>query len=464
MKNLFNKNKGFTVIELIVATGILAFIIAGMTVALSQQQRQFRITNETVDIDQTARTLLDFIATEIRNGGARQGKNFSIQLVNGGSILDEETRCTVDAEPSLTGTINSPPDCITISTWDLSRGMVNDPSDPGNPELNKQPSKVRQPIPPMLQTGTIIVDLPEEWFDDDDAFIGGTIPDTNKALISFRSTTNLCHPNGDIDCLRDPDRCTQCAMLFEADINTSTQQATIDSVDDIVEENLPVTFTTVDEIRNGKLVDPTGDDVTLYGLLPSITVQPSEISIVKTKTLRLNPAKRELQLSEDGQDFETIAGGEIGIPGGLETPGIVDLQFVFHLQDPDGQTSRVGMCLDGTCNDVNERVFDDFSEDIVIVDDYYGAGAGDGTEDLRCCLNREQDMRAVEIFLVVKSKGQPRQLTGQLISQNIREIADVAERKVDIAQSNLLEPEEGFIYKVFSTTVYLRNISTEDYG
>lgn len=464
MKNLYSTNKGFTLIELLISTVILVFIITGMTIALSQQQRQFRFTNETVDIDQTARTLLDFIATEIRNAGARQGKNFSLQLVNGGSILDEVTRCTVDADTSLTGTINSPPDCLTISTWDIARGMINDPTAPEDNELNKRPSKVRQPIPPKLETGIITIDLPEEWFNDDGTFIGGTIGETNKALISLRSKSSLCHPNGDIDCLDSPGRCTQCAMLFEADINTASQQATISSVGDIVEENLPVTFTTVDEIRNGKDIDPTDSDPTLYGLLPSITIQPSEISIVKTKTIRLNPAKRELQLSEDGQPFESIAGGEIGTPGGLETPGIVDLQFVFHLQDPDGQTTRVGMCVDGTCNDINQRVFDDFSENIVIVDNYYGAGAGNGTEDLRCCLNREHDMRAVEIFLVVKSKGQPRKLNGSLITQNIRAIADVAERDVDASQSNLLEPEDGFIYKVFSTTVYLRNISTEDYG
>ena len=34
----------------------------------------------------------------------------------------------------------------------------------------------------------------------------------------------------------------------------------------------------------------------------------------------------------------------------------LDLQFVFHLQDPDGRISRVGICNDGTCNDVNQRI------------------------------------------------------------------------------------------------------------
>ena len=134
---------------------------------------------------------------------------------------------------------------------------------------------------------------------------------------------------------------------------------------------------------------------------------------------------------------------KIGTPGGLETPGVVDLQFVFHLQDPDGNTSRVGFCDDGTCNDTDERIFDDFSENIAVVDDFYGAD-----DDLTCCVNREQDIRAVEVFLVMKSKGQPRKLNGTLITSDIRAIADVAERDID-NPSNLSEPEDGFIYKVF---------------
>jgi hypothetical protein len=251
-------------------------------------------------------------------------------------------------------------------------------------------------------------------------------------------------------------------MIFEAAINTGSRQATIDSIDDIFAENLPVTFTSVDQLVNGIDIDPVDDDPTIHGLIQSITIQPSEISVVKTKTFRLNPAKRELQLSEDGQPFETIAGGEIGTPGGLESPGIVDMQFVFHLQDPDGRTSRVGICEDGTCNDTDERIFDDFSEDIVIVDDYYEASGG-GSDDLTCCTNRQHDIRAVEIYLVMKSKGKPRKLNGSLITSDIRPIADVAERDID-TPSNLSEPEDGFIYKVFSTTVYMRNLSTEDYG
>jgi len=469
MKKSLFRNNGFTIIEMLLATAILAFVVAGMTVALQQQQRQAKFTGETVDVDQTARTLLDFISTEIRNAGARQGKNISIQLVNGGSIADEATRCTVDAADSLTGTKDSPPDCITLTTWDIARGITNDPTNPANNTLNKKPSKVEQPEPPRLVAGSIVLDLPESWFDQGE-FIGGTIGETNKALIGFRSKSNLCHPNEEINCLENLERCTQCAMIFEADIDSALEQATITSIDDIIEENLPVTFNTLDDIINGVDFDTADADPTLYGLIHSITLQPSDLSIVKTKTLRLNPENREIQLSEDGEEFVTIAGGESGDLGALEVPGIVDLQFVFHLQDPDGRTSRVGICNNGDCNNQIDRIFDDFSEDIVIIDDYYGAGGGD-TDDLRCCAGREQDIRAIEIFLVVKSKGKPRKLSGNFFKQNIRPFADVGQRIApnpdgsdDTLQSDLKEPENGFVYRIFSTTVYMRNLSTENYG
>ena len=72
-------------IELMISVSILAIIIAGMTVALQQQQRQFKMTKETADMDQTGRAALDFLATEIRNAGSHQGKTFAVQFFNGES-------------------------------------------------------------------------------------------------------------------------------------------------------------------------------------------------------------------------------------------------------------------------------------------------------------------------------------------------------------------------------------------
>ena len=80
-----NNNKGFTLIELSISVAIFAFMIAGMTLAFQQQQRQFNLTKEASDIDQTARSTLDFLATEIRNAASRQGKTFALLFFNGGS-------------------------------------------------------------------------------------------------------------------------------------------------------------------------------------------------------------------------------------------------------------------------------------------------------------------------------------------------------------------------------------------
>lgn len=85
-------------IELMISVSILALIITGMTIALNQQQKQFRMTKEAVDVDQTARSALDFLASEIRNAGARQGKTFAIRFFNGGSGADNPcTENTADA-------------------------------------------------------------------------------------------------------------------------------------------------------------------------------------------------------------------------------------------------------------------------------------------------------------------------------------------------------------------------------
>ena len=93
--------KGFTLIELLVVVGILSLIITGITISMQQQQRLFHLTGEAVDIDQTARTTLDYIATQVRNSVSRQGK-FSISFVNGGSLPNNTNRCTNDTADSNT--------------------------------------------------------------------------------------------------------------------------------------------------------------------------------------------------------------------------------------------------------------------------------------------------------------------------------------------------------------------------
>src|SRR5713226_5292187 len=111
-------NRGFTMVELLIATAIFAIILTGLTVAFIQQQKQSNFTQEDVDLDQTGRAALNYIASEIRNTTARQGKPFSLVFINGGSLT---TGCAT-TNTTNPGTVNSPPDCLTIFTWDITRG------------------------------------------------------------------------------------------------------------------------------------------------------------------------------------------------------------------------------------------------------------------------------------------------------------------------------------------------------
>ena len=113
--NLSN-NKGFTIVELLVSIAIFSIIFSALMFAFIQQQRQFMLTQEAVNVDQLGRNALDLIATEIRNAGARQAKTYSIRFINGGSP-------DCDGVTDLDGDKLSPPDCIEIYTWDKTRGF-----------------------------------------------------------------------------------------------------------------------------------------------------------------------------------------------------------------------------------------------------------------------------------------------------------------------------------------------------
>src|ERR1700757_4193490 len=112
-RRLFMNSRGFTMVELLVAAAIFSIVLTGLTIAFIQQQRQSNLTQEDIDLEQTARVALNYIASEIRNSTAREGKTFSIKFVNGGSI---PTGCGA-TNTTKPGTVNSPPDCLTIYTW-----------------------------------------------------------------------------------------------------------------------------------------------------------------------------------------------------------------------------------------------------------------------------------------------------------------------------------------------------------
>ena len=290
-------NRGFTMIELMIAVSILAIIIAGMTIALQQQQRQFKLTKEAVDIDQTARATLDYLSTEIRNAGSRQGKTFAVQFFNGGS--DGNNPCTVDTNKE--GSANSPPDCITLYSWDISRGQdgTDLPSVPGLIEV--------------AQNNPLQLRLPPQWFDEDtNTLIGETAEDTD-ILLGLRSRTAICNPDSTVNCSLEPERCTECSVILRASVDGSTKTATIDSLEDIKAHNLPVSnFSGFSEFINGTAVNGVN-----YGILPTFSSLPSEMTIVISKTLRVDLADNELLLQQNN-------GQALPIAGGVNAPGIVD--------------------------------------------------------------------------------------------------------------------------------------------
>ncbi len=405
-------NRGFTMIELMIAVSILAIIIAGMTIALQQQQRQFKMTKETVDVDQTARATLNFLATEIRNAGSRQGKTFAVQFFNGGS--EGNNPCTVDTNKA--GSANSPPDCITLYTWDINRGQKGEdlPSVPGVIEV--------------MQNDPLVLTLPPQWFPDGGNVLIGETQENAEILLGFRSRTALCNPDSTVNCSLTPDKCTECSVILRASVDGGAKTATIDSVDDIKVHNLPVSsFSGFSDFINGTAVNGVN-----YGFLPTFSALPSEMTIVNTKTLRVDLQNKSLLLQQNGGQAQPIAGG-------ANSPGIVDLQLVFNLQDPDGGITKVGVPLAA-----NNGLYPDFTN---------------------TALNgREQDIRSVEIYLVVKSKLKPRKIEGGQLTQTIPAMADVSQRTVAAPSTTTNEPQEGYTYRILSTTVYMRNHSREEFG
>lgn len=404
-------NRGFTMVELMIAVSILSLMIAGMTIALQQQQRQFHLTKEAAEIDQTGRATLDFLATEVRNAASRQGKTFGLRFFNGGS----DENCAADTD--LDGK-NSPPDCITLFTWDITRGQDGSdmPSVPGLVQVNES-------------SPDLTLRLPIEWFPagNDHNLIGETDQVVN-VLLGFRSRVNLCSPDTDINCGETPDKCTECAALLRATVDSATRLATIDDISDLKAHNFPIT--TYDSL--GSFVNSTTIGSGVYGFLPTFATQPAEMTIVDSKTFRVNSGTRELEMSLNGGPFMPIAGG-------VNTAGIVDLQMVFNLQDANGVVTKVGVPLSADDNE-----FPDFT------DESLGG--------------RQQDIRSVEIYLVVKSKIQPRNIRGGKNSATIPALGDVSERTVSAPSTKTNEPEEGYTYSTFSTTVYLRNHAREEFG
>ncbi len=409
MKN----NNGFTIIELLVSVAILAIVFTAIITILMQQQRQFNLTSQGVDVNQTGRAALDYIATEIRNSGARQGKNVAFTFVNGGSefspLCSDTTTKTGQA---------SPPDCLTLFTWDISEGFEDD-------EIKSTAIGVDV----TLVTSELSINV-GKWLTP--------LADSNLiesgGLIGFWSRGTLCNEVNASTCLGNPEDCTECAAILKVDsLNAATKDATVSNASSILAQNFQLTdFSDISDFYNSFLP-------------PKISALSSEMTIVQAKTFTIDD-KAALVMQENGAgSFPAIAGGEIS--GDQIGAGIVDLQFVFNLQDSDGGITRVGMPFN---DDEAVRQFSDFttvSSDMSL--SYNG--------DMR---GREKDTRTVEIYLIVRSRLKPQLMSGSRIpSQDLAALGDVAGRPT--SHSTL---GEGFIYRIFNTVVYLRNLGREELG
>ncbi|MGQ0793625.1 MAG: prepilin-type N-terminal cleavage/methylation domain-containing protein [Deltaproteobacteria bacterium] len=395
------KSRGFTLIELLVSLSIFALIITGLTIALIQQQRQFKLTQEAIDLDQTARITLDYLATEVRNATSRQGKTFSIQFTNGGS--GESPQCSDNTGDA--GSADAPPDCLTVYTWDIGRGQNG----------NNLPS-VASGVQIVSAGPPMVLQLPQQWFPSGQARLLN-----DGDFLGFRSRLNLCSPSSSVNCITTPHLCTECsAILRVSSVDTATRQATInDSAALIQEENFSADFTAMSTFLSSAFI-------------PQIASVASEMTIVQTRTFRIDMDNGELEMSQNGGSFQPISGG-------VDSPAIIDLQFVFNLQDADGNITKVGVPLSAA-----NRRYPNF-------------------QSVASLLGREKDIRTVEVYIVVKSKLKPRLPQGGTVSQTIPAIADVLQRTV-ASPSDFDEPEEGFVYRVFSTTVYIRNMAREEFG
>jgi prepilin-type N-terminal cleavage/methylation domain-containing protein len=415
MKN----NNGFTIIELLVSVAILSIVLTGISIILVQQQRQFNLTSQGVDVNQTGRAALNFIATEIRNTGARQGKNVAFAFVNGGSEFSPLCSDTT----TKTGQV-SPPDCLTLFTWDISEGFEDD-------EIKSTAIGVDV----TLVTSELSINV-GKWLTP--------LADSNLiesgGLIGFWSRGTLCNEVNASSCLGNPEDCTECGAILKVDsLNAATKVATVSNTSSILAQNFQLSdFSDISDFYNSFF-------------LPKISALSSEMTIVQAKTFTIRD-DNALVMDENGAgNFQPIAGGEVDYEdtagdGDQIGAGIVDLQFVFNLQDSDGGITRVGMPFD---DDEAVRQFADFTTVSSMSLPYNG--------DMR---GREKDTRTVEIYLVVRSRLKPQLISGNRIpSQDLAALGDVAARTT--SHSSL---GEGFIYRVFNTVVYLRNLGREEFG
>ena len=124
------------------------------------------------------------------------------------------------------------------------------------------------------------------------------------------------------------------------------------------------------------------------------------------------------------------------------------MQFVFNLQDTDGGTTKVGV---PNVSSTPQIEFADFTDPTLADSSAQGSGLD---------ISRIKDTKTVQIYLVVRSRLKPKLMSGGFAPS--KDLPVIGDRLLIRTDDPTLG--EGFIYKVFTTTVYLRNLSREDIG
>jgi len=428
--NLSN-NKGFTIVELLVSIAVFSIIFTSLMVAFSQQQRQFIFTQEAVNVDQLGRNALDLIATEIRNAGARQAKSYSIRFINGGSP-------DCDGVTDQDGSKLSPPDCIEIYTWDKTNGF----SLVGPDKTEDFPSTAADIT--VVTTGSPLrILMPQKWQDALLLDASAIQSDDETYLIGFWSRLVLCDPTGLITCSDGPEQCAECGAILKVDdiINTNTLEFNNDgsptgaiNINSVIEQNFKAK------------VEDFADfpDFISNFFIPRISSLSSEMTIVKYRRFSVDTANMELLMATD----PSTPVSSFPIAGGVNSPGIVDMQFVFNLQNTDGSTTKVGV---PNVSSTPQIEFADFTDPTLADSSAQGSGLD---------ISRIKDTKTVQIYLVVRSRLKPKLMSGSFAPS--KDLPVIGDRLLIRTDDSTLG--EGFIYKIFTTTVFLRNLSREDIG
>jgi len=172
-----NNNKGFSLLELLITVAITGILIIAITLLFSEQKKQSDYIIELSYIDSTGKSMLDFLASEIRNAGAATGPGGAIAFADGGG---------------------NGADSITIYRRDIDDFLIG-----SIPPVLYPPSAMNL-VHPLLTINAPLLSSQQNNGDD--------------IYLSLRSPQNLC---GLADCNLNPNDCSECIAVYKAAVITT---------------------------------------------------------------------------------------------------------------------------------------------------------------------------------------------------------------------------------------------------